>query len=608
MNRLLLGLTTIVLLASESRLPEAINGQQMLNDVKILSSERYQGRFTGTPELDQVSLWIAKNFQKSGLNAPFHQKHNSLSYRQKFIVNTDSKLGKKNSLSIGGKSYTVAKDFLPRVFSASGQVEGPLVFAGYGITASEQNYDDYKDIDVKGKVVVALRYEPQDQDEKSVFAGRDRTRHSNLETKAINAKMHGAAALILINNAVIYPEDADKLESFGNQSGAMDSGIPVIQVKANLADQWFIDSGHDLKGIVKAIDRNLQPQSFRFPPATVAKMRIEVERIMRPTFNVAAFLPGETDEYIVIGAHYDHLGFGRQFSMAPGEVPKIHPGADDNASGTAAVMELARYLARQPKMKRGILFATFSGEEIGLLGSSHLASNMPLPVEKCMAMINIDMVGRMKDGKFFVAGIGTGSNFKNVVGEITRDEATLKPDFSENLNIGGSDHTSFSAKRIPALFFFTGLHSDYHKPSDTWEKIEPASYGKLIGVVAAAAQKLATANERTEFQRVEAPAVSSGGGGGGVGGGGYGPYFGSVPDFAENPEGVKLADVRAGSPAEKGGVRGGDILIEFDGKKVANLQDYTFLLRSKSVGDTVQVKVKRLGETLTFSVVLEVRK
>ncbi len=604
MNRLLLGLAALVLLASEAKLPDSIHGQQMLDDVKMLSSERYQGRFTGTSELDQVSQWIAKNFQKSGLKAPFSEKNSHPSYRQKFVVNTDSKLGRKNSLSVGGRSYSAAVDFLPRVFSSSGQVEAPLVFAGYGISSSEHNYDDYKELDVKGKVVVVLRYEPQDQDEKSVFDGRNRTRHSSIETKAINAKMHGAAALILINNAVIYPEDADKLESFGNQSGAMDCGIPVVQIKANLADKWFNDSGHELKGIVKSIDRSMQPQSFRFPLTTAVKMRIEIERIMRPTFNVAAFLPGETDDYIVIGAHYDHLGYGRQFSMAPSEVPKIHPGADDNASGTAAVLELARYLARQPKMKRGILFATFSGEEIGLLGSSYLASNMPLPVEKCMAMINIDMVGRMKDGKFFVAGTGTGSNFKNIVEGITRSEASLKPDFSESLNIGGSDHTSFISKKIPALFFFTGLHADYHKPSDTWDKIEPGSYGKLIGVVAAAAHKLATASERTEFRRVEAPAVASGGGGGG----GYGPYFGSVPDFAEIPDGVKLADVRAGSPAEKGGVRGGDILVEFDGKKVSNLQDYTFLLRSKSVGNTVEVKVKRLGETLTFRVVLEARK
>ncbi len=605
MKRLLLGLTAIALLATGAKVADSIDGQQMVDDVRILSSERYQGRFTGTPELDQVSQWIARTYQKSGLKPPFLEGNNKLSYRQKFVVNTDSKLGKKNTLSIGSKSYTVAKDFLPRVISSSGQLEGPLVFAGYGITSIEHNYDDYKDFDVKEKVVVVLRYEPQDQDEKSVFDGRNRTRHSNVETKAVNAKMHGAAALILINNAVIYPEDADKLENFGSQSGAMDSGIPVIQVKANLADQWFNESGHDLKGIVKSIDRSMQPQSFRFPAATLAKMRIEVERIMRPTFNVAAFLPGETDEYIVVGAHYDHLGFGRQFSMAPSEVPKIHPGADDNASGTAGVMELARFLARQPKMKRGILFANFSGEEIGLLGSSHLASNMPFPVEKCTAMINIDMVGRMRDGKFFIAGTGTGSNFKTVVDEILRDQVSLKPDFSETFSIGGSDHTSFLSRKIPALFFFTGLHADYHKPSDTWEKIEPAPYGQLIGIVALAAQKLATATERSQFRRIEAPPVSSGSGGGG---GGYGPYFGSVPDFAEIPNGVKLADVRAGSPAEKGGVRGGDILIEFDGKKVANLQDYTFLLRSKSVGDTVEVKVKRLGETLTFRVVLEARK
>jgi aminopeptidase YwaD len=590
-----------------AKLPETIDGRRMLEDVKVLSSERYQGRFTGTPELDQAAKWIAKNFEKAGLKPAFAEGTSKPSYLQKFIVNTDSKLGKKNTLRVAGKELTVAKDFLPRVISASRTVEAPMVFAGYGITSSDHRYDDYAGLDVKGKIVVVLRNEPQDQDEKSVFEGRNRTRHSNIDTKATNAKLHGAVGMILLNNAVIYPEDADKLDSFGNQSGAMDSGIPVVQVKSNVAERWFEESKHELKGIVKAIDRTLEPQSFRFPETMKAEMHIEVDRVMRPTHNVGGYLPGTTDEFLVIGAHYDHLGYGRQFSMAPSEVPKIHPGADDNASGTAAVMELARYFAKQPKMRRGILFVAFTGEEIGLLGSSHIAGKMPVPLEKCAAMINMDMVGRMVDGKFFVAGVGTGSNFKTVLEEVVRDQAGLKPDFSDNLNIGGSDHTSFAARQVPALFFFSGLHTDYHKPSDTWEKIEPGAYARLITLVAGTAQELAIAAQRPQYQRQQAPAAT-GAPAGGSGNSGYGPYFGSVPDFAEVPDGVKLADVRPGSPAEKGGVRGGDILIEFDGKKVGNLQDYTYVLKSKAVGDTVEVKVKRLGETLTFRVVLEARK
>lgn len=599
MWRLLLAAT----LLSAAKLPEAIDGRRMLEDVKVLSSEKYKGRFTGTPELDEAAKWIARGFERSGLKPPFVEA-GKLSYLQKFMVNTESKLGKKNSLSVAGKGLTVAKDFLPRVFSANGTVIGEMVFAGYGITSSEHHYDDYADLDVKGKVVVVLRNEPQDLDEKSIFEGRNRTRHSNLETKAVNAKLHGAVALIIINNSVIYPEDTDKLDTFGGQSGAADLGIPAVQVKASVAERWFADSNHDLKGIVKAIDRTLQPQSFRFPAAIKAALRVDVERVMRPTNNVAGFLPGVTDEFIVIGAHYDHLGYGRQFSMAPSEVPKIHPGADDNASGTAAVMELGRYFAGLPKQKRGILFVAFSGEEIGLLGSSHLTDHMPFPLEKCALMINMDMVGRMVDGKFFLAGLATGSTFKPIVEDVMKDLTGLKPDYSDNLNIGGSDHTSFAAKQLPSLFFFSGLHSDYHKPSDTWDKIEPAPYAALIRVVAAITEQLATAADRPAYQRV-APAPTPAGS---SGGGGYGPYFGSVPDFASAPGGVKLADVRVGSPAEKGGVRAGDILIEFDGKKVGSLEDYTYLLRSKAVGDSVEVKVKRLGETLTFSVVLEARK
>lgn len=579
----------------------------MVDDVRLLSSERYAGRWTGSKQLDEVAAWIVKDFQRDGLKPPFSIGNSRPGFLQKLIVNTDSRLGRRNTLSVAGTRLTVAKDFMPRVFSSTGQLAAPLVFAGYGISASDYNYDDYAGLDVKGKVVLVLRYEPQDTDEKSVFLGRERTRYSNLETKAVNAKMHGAVGMIVINNLVTQPDEAEKLDPFGNENGALSVGIPVLQVKATLAAKWFDISGHELRGIVKSIDRTMQPQSFRFPADFIVKMHVELERIMKPTSNVAAFLPGETDEYVVVGAHYDHLGVGRQFSMAPSEAGKIHPGADDNASGTAAVLELARYFARQPKQKRGILFATFTGEELGLLGSSHLASHMPFPLAKCVAMVNLDMVGRMRDGKLYIAGTGTGSTFKALLDDVMTGDPGIKPDFSENLNIGGSDHTSFSIKQIPTMFFFSGLHSDYHKPSDTWEKVDAASYGKLVTLVAAAVQGLVGAAERPEYRRVEPPAPPSGAPAGGTANG-YGPYFGSIPDFAEQPDGVRLADIRAGSPAEKAGVRPGDVLVEFDGKKVSNLQDYTFLLRSKKPGDLVEIKVKRLEQAVTLRVVLEARK
>ncbi|MBZ2183401.1 MAG: M28 family peptidase [Bryobacter sp.] len=606
MKRTVSAIFVFVMAAAAAKLPEAIDGRRMLEDVKTLAGERYKGRFTGTKELDQAAKWIAKNFERAGLRPPFTESAGKAQFLQKLEVSTDSRLGGQNRLKVAGRELKVGKDYVPRVFSGSGSVSAQMVFAGYGITAKEYHYDDYAGLDVQGKVVVVLRYEPQDQDEKSIFQGRNRTRHAGLETKAINAKLHGAVAMILLNNAVTFPEEAEKLDAFGGEAGvAPEARIPVLQVKASLAGSWFSEAKRDLPGIVKAIDKMLEPQSFRFPEAMQAEMRVEVRRVMRPTYNVAGYLAGETNEYLVIGAHYDHLGFGRQYSMAPEAKGKVHPGADDNGSGTAAVMELARYFGGAPKLRRGILFVAFTGEEIGLLGSSYLAGKMPLPLERCVAMINMDMVGRMVDGKFHVAGVATGSTFRRLLEAVIQNDEGLKPDYGETLSIGGSDHTSFAAKNVPTLFFFSGLHPDYHKPSDTWDKIEPVSYGRLIRVVAGAAEELARGEQRPEFRKVESGPAPGGGSGGG---GGYGPYFGSVPDFAEVPGGVKLADVRAGSPAAKAGIQGGDILVEFDGKPVTNLQEYTYILRQKAAGDAVEVKVKRLSATLTFRVVLEARK
>lgn len=595
----------VAVAAFGAKLPETVDGRRMVEDVRLLSSAKYQGRMTGTPELDEVAKWIAKQFQKSGLRPAIAEGGAKPGYLQKYTVNTESKLGRKNTLRVAGKDLTVAKDFVPRVFSSTGKAAGGLVFAGYGITSNDHHYDDYSGLDVSGKVVLVLRNEPQDMNDHSVFDGRNRTRHANLETKAINAKLHGAVAMILMNDPVNYPEDNEKLDQFGGGSGAMPVGIPVVQVKATVAEGWFRESKQDLKEIVQGIDRTLTPRGFAFAGGMRAEMDIDLDRVMRPAYNVAAYLPGLTDEYIVIGAHYDHIGLGHQFSMSPSEVPKIHHGADDNASGTAALIELGRYFGRQPKGKRGILLVAFSGEEIGLLGSAHIVANMPMPLEKCAAMINLDMVGRMSEGKFFVAGVGTGTTFQKMLHEVMALAPDLKPDFSDNLNIGGSDHMSFVARQVPTLFFFSGLHADYHRPSDTWEKFSPTSYAALIRVVAATATELVGAPERPVFQRPEVAAAPAGTGGGGSG---YGPYFGSVPDFSPVVGGVRLAEIRPGSPADKSGIKGGDILVEFDGKPVGSLEDYTYLLRARKPGDLVQAKVKRLGETLTFSVVLEARK
>ncbi len=316
-----------------------------------------------------------------------------------------------------------------------------------------------------------------------------------------------------------------------------------------------------------------------------------------------AYLPGKTNEYVIIGAHYDHLGRGDSNSLAPSQIGQIHPGADDNASGTAGVLELARLFAPlKGQLDRGILFMSFSGEELGLLGSAYWVKNPTMPLDKCVAMINMDMIGRIRDNKIFVGGVGTGSTFKSIL-----ELAQKKTDFKVEYSPGGysaSDHTSFVARKIPVLFFFSGLHADYHKPSDTWDKINAPSAAQMLNMVADVMLQLADAPQPPAFVTVAEDKPM----GGLSGGGGYGPYFGSIPDFAEVKDGVRFSDVRPGSPAAKAGLKAGDILVQFDGKPIHNLYDFTDALRRSKIGQVVEVKVLRDGQPVTVSVKLEQRK
>jgi hypothetical protein len=315
-------------------------------------------------------------------------------------------------------------------------------------------------------------------------------------------------------------------------------------------------------------------------------------------------LAGQTDEYVIVGAHYDHLGLGQQNSLAPSQIGKVHPGADDNASGTAGVVELAHEVATTSAHRRGFLFLCFAGEEEGLLGSAYYAAHPLKPLASAVAMINMDMIGRIRDNKLYIGGIATGSTFKSVVDHAT-DHANFQADQSEIGGYGASDHTSFTAKQIPTLFFFSGLHSDYHKPSDTWDKINPQDAVRVLNEVSEIATTLADAPDRPQFVRVtqnphSGNALSSGGGG-------YGPYFGSIPDFGGPPHGVRFSDVHDGSPAAKAGLKAGDVLVEFDGKAIDNLYDFTYALRQHKPGDKVKVKVLREGAPIVADVVLAKR-
>jgi hypothetical protein len=588
--------------AAETPRATAIDAAHYLEHVKVLASERMRGRGTGSKELENAAELIAKEFKAVGLR-PVNG-----SYFQRFPVTTQARLrgGNRVALTIEGKREMLGfdKDFIPLNFSAAGEASGEVVFVGYGITAPEYNYDDYAGIDVKGKIVVFFRREPQETEDKSPFAGRVYTRHAQFDSKATNAKLHGARAAIVLTD--ILSSGSGDLEKFAKSAGPANAGIPLLMMKAEVAERMFENAGKNLREIHREIDQDLKPRSFTFPGQIQLHVKADVERVVKTVRNVIGYLPGETDEHVIVGAHYDHLGMGEQFSMAPNMVGKPHLGADDNASGTAGVLELARWMAGQSKPKRGVLFMTFAGEELGLLGSSYYVNNPLLPIEKAVAMINMDMIGRIKDGRVFVGGSGTGANFGELLKQLPAPNG-LQFDLSETAGYGSSDHTSFTTKQVPVLFFFSGLHGDYHKPSDTWEKINAKSAADLLGYVGGALQELAGDLPRPQYVRVLPPQSAHGSGSGG-GGGGYGPAFGSVPDFAEPPTGVRFADVREGTPAAKAGLKAGDILVGFDGKQVQNLMDFTVLLRQKKPGDEVEVKVLRNGETVAVTVLLEARK
>ncbi len=575
--------------------------QAYLAHIKYLASDKLKGRGTGTPELEQAADYIAREFKAAGL------KPVESSFFQRFPVTTQAKLGSKNrlSLTLQGKKTLLKcnEDFVPLNMSSSGDFSGGVVFVGYGISAPEYNYDDYAGVDVAGKVVVMLRREPQETDDKATFNGRVYTRHAQFDSKTTNAKLHGAKAAIILSD--VLSSGYGEIEKFAKNAGPANAGIPAIMVKGEVGEKLLEAAGLKLREIHEGIDRDMKPRSQVLNNVSVA-LRADVSREVRQVRNVVGYLPGESNEFLVVGAHYDHLGLGQQFSMAPSMAGKPHFGADDNASGTAGVIELAKRFGAMANRKRGILFMAFAGEELGLLGSSFFVNNPQLPLAKAVTMINMDMIGRVKDGRVFVGGSGTGSNLKAIL-EGTPSHG-LNFDTSEMAGYGSSDHTSFTTKQVPVLFFFSGLHADYHKPSDTWDKINAVDAVKLLAYVGEVADKLIS-QERPQYVRVLPPQSAHSGTAPASGGSsGYGPYFGSIPDFAEPPKGVRFADVRDGSPAGVAGLKAGDIMVGFDGKDVGNLMDFTVLLRQKKVGDEVEVKALRGGQTIVVKVLLTARK
>ena len=576
-----------------------LSADRYATHVAYLASDSMRGRGNGGAELEKAAEYIASQFRIHGLRPA----GSNGTYFQTLEVTTDTEIGPGNELFLGTKPLSLNKDFAPLRFSNGLEVTAPLVFAGYGITAPEMHWDDYAKVDVADKIVVVFRHAPQEAARNSPFNGVDMTNHASFMSKAVNAKQHGAKGILFILDPNNHTPNDEALLSTTARSEKDNSGIAAAYVRSEPLFSYFEKAGYDLSAIQHEIDTGLESRSFELANSEV-RLVPDVKRVRRPVRNVIGaiegFDPVLRKEWIIIGAHYDHLGLGGEYSMERSLTGQIHNGADDNASGTAGVLELARVLSdNRSSLERSILFIAFSAEELGLLGSNHFVNYPTIELDNTILMLNFDMIGRLTNNRVFVGGIGTSPNFQPLLTRFNQSIG-LTLDYSES-GSGSSDHTSFNIKKIPVLFFFSGLHGDYHRPSDTAEKINANGARNVLMLAYKMIDQLAGDIERPTYTEVLTPRPVSGGGGG------YGPYFGSIPDFRDDLGGVLFADVRSGSPAGNAGFAAGDLMVEFGGKLIQNLYDFTYVLRAHQPGDVVLVVVERGGELLSAEVLLEAR-
>ena len=579
---------------------EEITSFEIKQHVQFLASDSLDGRLTGTEGNRRAAQYIANQFERFGLPPVPGQ-----SYLQEFEFVQQVRLGQQNSFVLatgtGPEEASVDKDFRPLGFSTNSSVEGNLVFAGYGISAPEKGYDDYENADVSGKIVIVLRYSPDGTNPHGELQ-----EFSSLRNKARYARDKGASAVILVNGELDDPDD-DLIPLRYDHSMAA-SGLPIIQAKRKIVEGILEAVGQDLRSIQDTINGTRRPFSFPIAKNVKVSLTTDLEQIRGKSANVAGFLEGgkaQNDDVLVIGAHFDHLGHGGEGSgsLSPDE-DAVHNGADDNASGTAGLLELAQFFVGQrDHLKRSILFLAFSGEELGLLGSSYYVQHPLLHLENTIAMINMDMIGRLQESrKLTVYGTGTSSSWENI---LTKENRTSEHDSLFALSFiadgfGPSDHSSFYGKNIPVLFFFTGTHNDYHKPSDDWGLLNYGGEENVLRYVQKVAENILQTDERPDY--VNVPSSSSRGDARG-----FKVTLGIIPDYGETPNGMKVGGVRAEGPAAKAGMLGGDIIVKMGGKNVLNIYDYMAILGELKAGDIVEVEVLRNGNRIELSATMQKR-
>ncbi len=585
-----------------------ITAADLRKEVEWLADEKRDGRMTGTAGAQETAKWLANYFRDAGL------KSFAENYALPFQFNAGERvLPDKTALEISvadGKSPAAARldtDFRPLAFSENGESRGDVVFAGYGLVVPGEGaarYDSYAGLEVKDKIVLILRYVPEGVDQ---TRRAQLNRYSSLRYKTMLARERGAKGVLVVTGP--NSPNAGQLLALNNDNTTASSGIIAASISGAAADSLLAPGGKNLKDLQTALDQeNPHAEGGFLLPKVKVRLACGIEHLRKTDTDVVGYLPPSSggDEYVVVGAHYDHLGRGGTSSLErSGEENKIHPGADDNASGTAWMMELAASLAKEreshpEKFRRGVIFAAWSGEEIGIIGSAAFCEHPPIALNKIVAYVNADMVGRLRDNKLTMQGVGSSHAWRKLI-----EKRNVAAGFNLTLQDDPylpTDVTSFYPKNIPVLNFFTGAHEDYHRPTDTADKINYEGLERIANFSQQIVLDLAQAAEKPDLAKVERTTQDAGGRET------LRAYLGTIPDYTTEVKGVKLSGVRAASPAEKAGLKGGDVIVEFAGQKIANIYDYTYALDAVKIGQPVQMVVERDGKRMTLSVTPEARK
>ncbi len=579
--------------------PLRIDAARIQSDIAWLADDAREGRGVGTPGIAASAEFLSEGFRAAGL-APGGDDG---SWLQPFEMPVAIRVAKAN-LTLAGRPLARGRDFEAFLSSGDGDASGELVFAGYGISAPELGYDDYDGIDVTGRPVLVIDDRPAG--DKSPLKGPQATELLRRAYKIANARARGASALLIApagppTQGELLPGNAGRDWANPTQQA---SALPVLALSWQAASRLVASAhGPGLAARKAVIDRSGRPASLRLPGVEVA-LAVGIERPRGVEANVIAVLEGADPllkhEAVVVGAHYDHLGRGEFGSLAPDRQGEVHNGADDNASGTAGLLELARAFAQQPRPRRTLVLVAFSGEEAGLVGSREYVADPRVPLVSTVAMVNLDMIGRLRSNTLFVFGTETSPDFPALVRRAA-DASQVGVNLTQG-SFSPSDQTSFVARGVPVLFFFTGNHGEYHTPDDDADRINSVGEAGVLAVVYRTVRELLDADGRPALIAVEHRDLSTGEPG-------YGPYLGTIPDFGGKPgTGVLIQGVRKGSPAEIAGLRAGDRLVEFDGVAIANLEEYAALLFGAHAGQRVRIVAVRDGERIVVEAILGQRR